>query len=221
MSAFDLIIFDMDGTLYDIRDLSEAGFYLGVDFLVEKHNYDKEEAIKLLNNNSIFSYFSKKAKSTTQLFASMGFDIEEWNDFRSIRFPYKLINKNNAINEEVLSSFSQICKIVLLTNNTNENVDNVLNHIGISKNTFYKIYLNCSNKKELSKRNLMLEAINDNNVEPSKVLSIGDRYNVDGLPLLELGGKAIIIDNPKGLKEILKDYPNFKDNDDYKYYEGI
>lgn len=164
----------MDGTLYDIRDLSEAGFYLGVDFLVEKHNYNKEEAIKLLNDNSIFPYFSKKAKSTTQLFASMGFDIEEWNDFRSIRFPYKLINKNNAINEEVLSSFSQICKIVLLTNNTNENVDNVLNHIGISKNTFYKIYLNCSNKKELSKRNLMLEAINDNNVEPSKVLSIGD-----------------------------------------------
>ena len=221
MNDIDLIIFDMDGTIYDMTDLVETGFYLGVDYLVEYQKYKKEDAIKLLNDNHIFPYISKNAKSTTQLFCSLGFDILEWNDYRSKRFPYTLINKDNATNNEVLSSFKKICKIVLLTNNTKENIDNVLNHININHNTFDKIYINSNEKKDLNKKSLMLNIIKENNVETSRVLSIGDRYNVDGLPMLELGGKAIIVKNPKGLEKALKDYPNFMNNEEYKYYENI
>lgn len=208
----------MDGTLYDMKDLALSSFNLSVSYLVERKNYPKEEAVKLLDENNIYPYYSESAKSTTQLFVSLGFDVVDWNDFRSQRFPYQQIIKDNATNNNVLSKYSELTNIVLLTNNTKTNVDHVLNHIGIKHDAFSGIYLN-SKKNSLSKKDLMSEIIREYNVEASHVLSIGDRYNVDGVPILELGGKAIIIKNPKGLEKVLVDYPNFVDNDYYKYYE--
>lgn len=221
MSNFDLIIFDMDGTLYNMEDLIEPSFHIAIDYLINYQNYDKENAIKLLNNNDIYPYVYEKAKSTTQLFASMGFSIPEWNDFRSIAFPFEKINKNNAATNDLLISFSKLCTIVLLTNNSQKNVDNVLKHLDIKKETFDNIFLNDANRVCFNKKVIMSNIINKYNVKPEKVLSIGDRYNIDGLPMLELCGKSIIVSNPSGLKKVLEDNPDFKDNDKYKYYDKI
>lgn len=214
---FDLIIFDMDGTLYDISDVVKEGFYLGVNFLVETKGYVIDDAIKLLNNNDIYPYVVEKAKSTTQLFASLGYDISEWNDYRSIRFPYQEIKKENSVSNKLLLEFRKHAKIVLLTNNTQKNVDNVLKHIGIKQETFNRIYLNNKKQKDLNKKLLMQDIINDYNVDARRVLSIGDRLDVDALPMLELGGKAIIIKNPKSLEKVINDFPNFKNNKQYKF----
>lgn len=208
----------MDGTLYDISDVVKGGFYLGVNFLVETKGYVIDDAIKLLNNNDIYPYVVEKAKSTTQLFASLGYDISEWNDYRSIRFPYQEIKKENSVSNKLLLEFRKHAKIVLLTNNTQKNVDNVLKHINVNHNTFDSIYLNSDCKKDLSKKGLMNKIVKDNNVDISKALSIGDRLDVDALPMLELGGKAIIIKNPKSLEKVINDFPNFSINDEYKYY---
>lgn len=221
MSNFDLIIFDMDGTLYNMEDLIEPSFHIAVDYLIKYQNYDKESAIKLLNSNDIYPYVYEKAKSTTQLFASMGFSIPEWNDFRSIAFPFEKINKNNAATNDLLISFSKLCTIVLLTNNSQKNVDNVLKHLDIKKETFDNIFLNDANRVCFNKKVIMSNIINKYNVKLERVLSIGDRYNIDGLPMLELGGKSIIVSNPSGLKKVLEDNPDFKDNDKYKYYDKI
>ena len=219
MEKYDLIIFDLDGTLYDLKDLVEFGFELSIGYLLDIQKYKKEDAIKLLYDNNIYPFISEKAKSTTQLFASLGFDINKWNEYRSSRFAYQLIKKENATNNEVLTKLKSHSKIVLLTNNTKENVDNILRQIDINPNIFDSIHLNNKNVVDLSKQKLMEDIIKEYSVSKNKVLSIGDRYNVDALPLLNIGGESLIISNPHALELILKDYPNFKNCDEYKYYK--
>ena len=220
MKQIKLFIFDMDGTLYYLGDLIRSGFDTSVSFLKEYLGMTKAEAISFLNENHIYPYLSKEAKSTTQLFNTKGYDIDKWNEYRSQHFPYEDINIDNAIKEATLLSFKQIAPIVLLTNNTPTNIQKVLKQIHINQDIFEKIVINEQTDGHSSKRYAMEKLVQEYNLETDNVLSIGDRYDVDALPMLEIGGKALIIEHPLYLKEIINDWPNLKTNEKYAYYEA-
>jgi len=215
-----LIIFDMDGTLYCLKDLIQENFNITVKYLIDYQNYSKEDAEKLLIDNKIFPYVSNEAKSSTALFSSLGFDINVWNNYRSKSFPINFIKKENAVSFNTLLKYKEKAHIVLLSNNTLDNIHKLLNHLDIPFDLFEEVVY-CQNlSKHVSKHEKMLELINKYRVSPDEALSIGDRYEVDGKPMVELGGKSLIIKKPSSLLKALNDFDNFKTCEEYEFIDG-
>ena len=60
-----LIIFDMDGTLYDLQDVAGMNYRMEVEFYSTARGLPEEEAESVLAANSILSYASEKAHSAS------------------------------------------------------------------------------------------------------------------------------------------------------------
>lgn len=218
LKNYKLIIFDMDGTLYDISDLVEDNFNIARDYLINYYDYTNSSATKLLLDNHVYPYVSSDAKSLTKLFISQGIDIKHFDNYRSYNYPYQKIDKEKAVNINDLKYFKDNFISVLVTNNTHKNVSDILNHLGINESIFDEIVCNENENKTSSKKPLFEYVINKYNIKPNEVLSIGDRYNVDGKPINELGGDAIILSKPKSLNKVIKDKQNLSNCDDYSIY---
>ena len=95
----------------------------------------------------------------------------------------------------------------------------VLNRIDVAKNCFDDIVVNESDTKVNDKKVLMEKTIEKYGVKAEDVLSIGDRYDVDGRPIIELGGQTVIIKSPLSIKKVIEDFNNFKTCDEYQYFD--
>lgn len=69
-----IIIFDMDGTLYDLDDVVSMNYDMQVKFLSMKRNMSREETVSYLAENRIFPTITKESKSATELFLQIGLD---------------------------------------------------------------------------------------------------------------------------------------------------
>ena len=56
-------------------------------------------------------------------------------------------------------------------------------------------------------------------VSPEETLSIGDRYDVDAKPMLELGGRAVVLRKPRMIEKFLDDIDDPKSCEEYFYYK--
>ena len=218
MKEIKLIIFDMDGTVYDMGDMAENLYRISVAYLMDHFRYSYQNANAFLEENQIFPYPLSGSNSSTQLFVQMGADLRHWNEYRSARYDFDRIRKENAVREEDLLFFKEIAPIVLLTNNTSRNTRRVLDHIGIDLALFDKIQCNDDPRASISKASSMKQLIEEYGIQPEEALSIGDRYQIDARPMLELGGKAMIVRNPSAFRKIISDYPELKSCEDYTCY---
>jgi len=218
MKEIKLIIFDMDGTVYDMGDMAENLYRISVAYLMDRFHYSYQNANAFLKENQIFPYPLSGSNSSTQLFVQMGADLRHWNEYRSARYNFDRIRKENAVREEDLLFFKEIAPIVLLTNNTSRNTRRVLDHIGIGLALFDKVQCNDGPRATVSKTSAMKQLIEEYGIQPEEALSIGDRYQIDARPMLELGGKAIIVRNPSAFREIISDYPELKSCENYTCY---
>lgn len=218
-----IIIFDMDGTLYDLNDVVQMSYDMQVEFLSTKRNISREEAISFLASNHVYPEMKKDSKSATELFLKLGYDKEEWSLFRNSRFQVNRICKEKAIDESVIRSFSLIGRIVLLSSNAYSIIKSVLKHIEISSSVFDDVlssdrfpYNVPFNKK------LAMQYLADKyQVSYKDMISIGDRYSTDLLPMIDLGGKGILLKQPQFLRMVLMDLKNhnLKTCDYYEFYD--
>ena len=215
--AYKLILIDMDGTLYDMEDMVIEGYNSSLDYLVKYQGFSIAEAKALLEENHIYPYVCEDACSATAFFMSRGYDVQEWDRKRSENFNCQPIVRKKAMKLENLRKLSEMAPLVLLTNNTMKNVRRVLRHLNIPEDVFAEIFCNEKNNKTPSKKPLMKQLMEKYHAKPEETLSIGDRYNVDGKPLVELGGDALIIRKPQFIEEYLSD----EETDiHYSFYEG-
>lgn len=214
---YKLIFIDMDGTLYDMEDMVIDGYNSALDYLVNYQGFSSEKAGLLLKENHIYPYVSEDACSATAFFMSRGYDVKEWDQKRSENFSCQPIDINKAMKLQSLKKLSAGAPLVLLTNNTLKNVRRVLKHLGIPEDVFTEIFCNEKDNKTPSKKPLMEQLMTKYKAKPEETLSIGDRYNVDGRPLVELGGDALIIRKPHYIEEFLN---GEKTDIHYVFYDG-
>ena len=133
-----------------------------------------------------------------------------------------IINKNKAVKEEVIEEISKSYPIVLLSTNTKESISKVLERIEIDENVFKDIV--CSDNHDIApfnKENAISMISIQNGCEPSRMLSIGDRYQTDIVPMLKLGGDGVVVNGPEGTSRVLSNLKNgsIERNDKYKLYK--
>ena len=221
MNEIKLIVFDMDGTVYDMKDMAENNFEISVAYLMDHFHYSFEDAKLFLEAHQIYPYAFSGSGSSTQLFVQMGADLRHWNEYRSALFDFDRIKKENAVRVEDLLFFKKIAPIVLLTNNTSMNTKYVLDQIKIDISIFDKVQCNDDPRATVSKISSMKQLIDEYRISPEEALSIGDRYQIDAKTMLELGGKAIIVKDPSSFRKIISEYPKLKSCEEYSFYESM
>jgi len=200
-----LIILDLDGTLYDLQDVHATNYDMQVRFVMQEKQLLEEEAVSLLDENNVYPIITNESKSATEFFAREGLDMLKWKQFREEKFDVTKINKEKATSENVIRNFNAICPLVLLSSNSYAIILQTLAYLGIDYHLFEDII--CSDNiadKPFNKKSAMRMIAVKHNVKFDEMLSIGDRYQTDVLPMIELGGKGIVIKKPVDLQSIIR-----------------
>ncbi len=202
-----LIILDLDGTLYDINDVIRSVYQTQVMFLCSKLNKSDNDVVSFLSQNKIYPYVSKDSKSATELFASLGIDKNEWTDYRNENFKVDYIQKEKAVKKDVIQRLTNARRTILLSSNTIVTIEKILTHLSVPKDLFSEIV--CSDRFPVDQPFNKKEAINylssKYKIPYSSMLSIGDRYQTDLVPMLELGGKGVLLKAPTFLDKVITD----------------
>ena len=86
MKKYKIIVFDMDGTLYDLEDVMAMNYKTQCDFLIEKEKLSENDVGTLFASNHIYPEMRKDSRSCTEFFERRGIDKKEWNRFREDHF---------------------------------------------------------------------------------------------------------------------------------------
>lgn len=215
-----LLVFDMDGTLYDMGDVMYGVYDLQVSFLMDRMGWTKSKAIQFLGENGVELYVTRNSKSALGLFVQMGFERKEWTDYKQMRFPVEKIDPAKAAKPCLLERFARLGDAVLLTSNTTQLCRRILARIGLAENAFRKIV--CSDTADVG-------TPFDKYLEVGKlmaagaygsVLSIGDRYLTDIVPVLKIGGSGCLVRGCCSLEKVCRDLEcgHLSSCPEYEYY---
>ena len=217
-----LFVFDLDGTLYDLNDVVACNYENQVAFVMAKTGKSRREVVSYFNDNGIFPTMTADSKSATELFLRDGFSKDEWTAFREERFPVDKIDVGKAVSPHLVAAFGQRGVCVLLSSNSLATVKRILNRIGFPEPLFSSVV--CSDtfegRRPFNKRDAMEELLSLHDTPPAGLVSIGDRFNTDIRPALDLGGAGILVGNPGALAIVWKDFSEggLRDCGEYRYF---
>ena len=217
-----LIIFDVDGTLYDLDDVIVQNYKMQIDFVAAKTGKAECAIIELFEQNGIFPQVTIASKSATEFFIKSGFSRDEWNAFREHRFPVDAIDCAKAADLKTVSAFRQFGACVLLSSNSSATIQRILAKIGLGNELFDALV--CSDRFPVdgpfNKKSAMQYLATRFDVEGPQLISIGDRFSTDVRPALEIGGTGVVVKKPSSLGALLSDMQsnNLRDCDEYEYF---
>jgi len=223
--AFELVVLDLDGTLYDINDVIENVYQCQVNYLAVKLNKSAADVKMFLAENNVFPYVCKESRSATELFLELGISKAEWTDYRNQHFDVNSIQITNSVEKNTLMQLADFATLVLLSSNTSVTIRNILSHLGLTQGMFDSIV--CSDcypiAGSFNKYAAMRFLSERYSVKPQAMLSIGDRFSTDVKPMLRLGGTGILLHSPKSLKTVLTDMKegNLHNCREYDFYDKL
>lgn len=220
LEAIDTLFFDIDGTLYDICDVIKSIYELQVAYVHQMIGMKREDIVELFNKNSIFPYKSEKSKSATELFGRLGFNLQDWSKFKNAKFDLECIDLSKSINPIVISELSGKYRLFAITSNTEFNSRRILSKLGMNTEWFTVLLTSESffPNKTFQKKRAMSWLIKKYGLNSHRILSIGDRYDTDIRPMLELGGNGILLYEPHGLIDFFKENPSMEEKVSYKLF---
>lgn len=215
MNTIEAIVFDFDGTLYDSSGVMELSFRLEHDFLQKHEGMTAEQAHNFLISNGILT----EARSATECFLRNGINPEDWAEYRTKYFDVSCVDAATAVQTEIIEEFRKFGKLLLLSSNTLEVMQIIMQRIGMSSEIFDEVI--CSNHHRLTGKFSKAEAFREIINEYKNILSIGDRYHSDIEPAVRLGGAGILVNAPSSVLHILDDISKGiikTDSTEYTYY---
>lgn len=201
-----VIVFDFDGTLYDISCVREMMYRVEEDFLCGYAGMSRDEAKSFMIAEKIITPNPSEARSATECFQKMGIGPQLWARYRTEHFDVECVEPSKAVASEVIEGFRNFGELMLLSSNTIETIHRIMERIHVSPEIFSEIVCSSnSQSRKFSKYDFFSNLISSMNINAKHVLSIGDRYMTDIYPLLRLGGRGILVKGPFSLRYILDD----------------
>lgn len=195
-----VIIFDLDGTLYPYSFYEKQYYEFSIKTMIDLFGKDKCDAIKMLSDYGVYDhYIPDKSKSLTDLVLSRGISLDKWNSYRDKYFVISNLGKAETVKLCTLNELKKFYKLYLVTNNTIKTTKKILKELGVQEEIFENIYSSenmyvCKKKKGKGYVYSLIKE--ENGLQFENMLAVGDRYNVDLLPLLEQGGNGILVKTP-------------------------
>lgn len=194
-----IIIFDMDGTLYQLD--GEKNGYSG-STLESKVNQNiikyilKKENTSIDQTMAIFKLAISDKIGASQFFSDR-YQISRGEYFNTVWNinPKNIIN-NYQITINTISNIPSKYKLILLSSSPKIWIDKVINYLGI-KDKFKIIYSgeDFNFKTEIFQKLTKIYS-------PKNITSIGDQENTDIQPAANLGFKTLLIKKPQDISKI-------------------
>lgn len=201
-TKIDVISFDMDGVLVP-RPITVRDWYDVVLKTVQSVTMEsREDAIKRLRSYNIYGNSNQNQGSVTKVMMDIGFSREEWNRFKAANFDISRYVKKDT---KLLNLIKQLQKkyiLILMSNNSHNAVTRNLLALGIPEDAFMQIATYESPpglKSEANKYKFILSKCNS---RIDRVLAIGDKFESDIAPVLEMGGSGILIEDYTETKDV-------------------
>lgn len=223
---YSLILFDVDGTFYDLEDVVRANYDMRADFFAAKKGLTREETERVFARQGILPYKSEKARSATEFFLSSGIDRSAWTAYCDAHTSPAHIDREKAVSNETLRGFAALAPLVLLSSNTRKNIQDTLTWLGIDGALFDDIVCSTAyaGAGPFNKRDVVGILLERYGIPARAALSVGDRYESDILPLLALGGDGILLEKPASLETVLRaikqDALEAWNGQGFQYYSG-
>lgn len=182
---YSLLIFDLDGTIYDSDNpISKVINYKIKKYIMKIGKLSDSEYINLEKNVPDLMTALKKLKINKSQFYKTIYETIDYNKY----FHKDFVLRNMLLN---LKPIKIIC-----TNSCKYHVKNVLFNLGIN-DLFYEIY--CTDEFP-DKRKIYELVLKKYKILPEQICVIGDNYEVDLLPAKQLGFKTIYISRKGEIK---------------------
>jgi len=199
MSKIKVIIFDFDGTLYSGEDFSYAKTY-------------HENAIKtILSDSEKYDYFIQKYPTYLSLpvYKLVGLLEKEFGmakdyvEYEKTHLYPLTLDKITSINWDFLYELSQKIPLVIVSNSTIEHQKFYLNQFGLDFKIFSDFYKNTFDTPN-GKGDYYVEIMKKYNCKSEEIAVIGDSFEPDLLPAINLGMNAFHVKNIEQLKAVVE-----------------
>lgn len=195
-----VIIFDLDGTLYDTDAIDNQNVTAALFSLVEFLKISSDEAIDLLNERRQSANNSSEKRSISSTLNEIGVPITivEKNQL-------KYINPEGAIagDLELVNLIRQLKlsnKLCILTNTRAIIANRILKCIGFDTNDFDLVATGDKLAQAKPSKEAILWCIDKLNGVVSNSIFLGDRWNVDLKPAMEIGMQTVLV---KGRSDVI------------------
>ncbi|MBO7123541.1 MAG: HAD hydrolase-like protein [Treponema sp.] len=188
------IIFDIDSTLYTNAAYAFEQVDCQVRRFASERGITNDEARKMVadyRKKFARENGGKKVSLSNTLF-SFGISIEQsvqWR--RELIEPADFLGPDKDL-QEALAALSARCKLLCVTNNPILPAQKTLSALGIEKWIEVLVGLDSCNLSKPAKEPFVLAA-KKAGTDPANIISVGDRYDLDIAPALELGMGGVLV----------------------------
>ena len=203
-NSIKVIAFDFDETFYSSENMRELYLEYIKRTFMQLCGFS-EEKTKLAMENLGYTLTSKVAPSFSQICKDFGVSEEEYHTYR-IKNNFEIDYSNAEIVEnETLEKFAKKFKLYIVSNEIDKILHSKFKKIGLNLKIFSGVYSTPINANRTKTKDVAyLDIIKKENIKPSELLAIGDRFKVDIEPALKVGASGILINKPRDLKFIIE-----------------
>ena len=180
-----IVIFDFDDTLYSDKNPKPWRDYClnAIEFFLQKRS----------DYQQIMDEVLTRSFSDNQLIVFLkNYDVREEiiNDyFKTHQVEDGTFDNCTIVSDESLASFANHFKLFIVSNSKKESVVKNMSILNINPRYFIDIISNT----ETSKTHAYQDIIKKHNISPEELLVIGNSYNSDILPALEIGANGRVV----------------------------
>lgn len=204
MKTKKVIIFDFDETMYFSSNIKQYYVNYIKSTLLKLSSLTEEKALELMEKYGFMSGGEERV-SFGKNCLKFGVTPEQWNDYRIDNFFQIDYENAEVLDNDVYRQLAKKYKLYITSNEVYENIVYKANKLNIDLTPFTIVAPTKNNVRDgkFSKQNAYQQIIAENNVQPNEVMVFGDRYNVDILPLENLGGSGVLVKKPQDIKNYL------------------
>ena len=185
-----VIIFDFDNTLYNGDVWQNWDGYINT-FLDEYFKKEKEKQI-FLNKHLADANFLDERYICNGLIREVG-TAEPMINYL-INNPYEYTGKNVMfVKNDFLKELSKDFHLYIVSNTPSNTIKIALKKYGIDSNLFKDILFNPAEKLDSTKKDKYQKIMNAENVKTNEVIVVGDSFNSDIKPALELDMQHLLV----------------------------
>lgn len=193
----ELVVFDLDGTLYPRERYVDLVLDVIGRGLVELNGATPDTARSRVASLRAMMEENWDGTSTTAFMIAEGVDAATWRDFRTQHLD---IASGLAPDDRVVSPVEHLRRHVpaaLLTNNTRALADQILQKIGFSDDAFDAVISAEDVGAHPKPSSAAFQTVVDRLRVPARnIWGIGDRYDIDIAPLAAIGGAGVSVSGP-------------------------
>lgn len=187
------VIFDLDGTLYENKELLKKQVEVAVNILAAYNKWGYEEAyLSYVDLRNSMAGKLGYIPSTTAVIIEHDIPLRVFLKSASEAYDAELYLERDKTLHDVLLSLSKSCLLAVVSNNNKKQLSKILEKLGIY--SLFSLMLSLDDTGLIKPNPDLYKIVCDRlSVNPKNCLVVGDRWDIDLAPAKTLGMEVYLV----------------------------